>query len=54
LIGIDWAAAKITTWRMPNAEEPYSGIWAKRYYDAGTKMASPDYTGAAGARIRGR
>src|SRR5215469_10034449 len=54
LIGVEFAAAKITTWRMPNADEPYSGIWAKHYYDQGTRMASSDYTGGAGARIRGR
>jgi len=53
LIGVNYAAASITTWRMPNADEPYSGIWAKRYYDAGTKMASPDYAVATGARLRG-
>jgi PPOX class probable F420-dependent enzyme len=52
LIGVEWAAAKITTWRMPNAEEPYTGIWAKRYYDTGTKMASADYAGATGSRFR--
>jgi PPOX class probable F420-dependent enzyme len=52
LIGIKWTTAKITTWRMPKGDEPYTGIWAKRYYDAGTKMASPDYAGATGARLR--
>ena len=52
LIGVKWTAAKITTWRMPNPDEPYTGIWAKRYYDAGTKMASPDYAVATGARLR--
>ena len=52
LIGVNYAAASITTWRMPNVDEPYSGIWAKRYYDAGTKMASPDYAVATGARLR--
>lgn len=40
LIGVSQAKAKVTTWRMPSADEPYSGIWAKRYYDAGTKMAT--------------
>jgi PPOX class probable F420-dependent enzyme len=39
LIGVDRAKAKMTTWRMPSADEPYSGIWARRYYDAGTRMA---------------
>ncbi len=39
LIGVDHAKAKITTWRMPADNEPYSGIWASRYYDTGTRMA---------------
>lgn len=39
LIGLNLAAAQVTTWRMPSAQEPYSGIWARRYYDAGSKMA---------------
>ncbi len=48
LIGVDRAKAKVTTWRMPTEDEPYSGIWAKRYYDAGTKMAqsAPSTSGA--------
>lgn len=53
LIGVEFATAKVTTWRMPNADEPYSGIWARRYYDKGTKMASPSYAApATGSRIR--
>ena len=39
LIGVEVAAAKVTTWRMPGEDEPYSGIWHKRYYEAGSKMA---------------
>lgn len=39
LIGVDRAKGKMTTWRMPSEDEPYSGIWARRYYDVGTKMA---------------
>jgi hypothetical protein len=48
LIGVDRATAKVTTWRMPSEDEPYSGIWARRYYDAGTKMAktAPSTTGS--------
>ncbi|MGH7857106.1 MAG: TIGR03618 family F420-dependent PPOX class oxidoreductase [Candidatus Binatia bacterium] len=45
LIALDLAAAKVTTWRMPNADEPYTGIWHRRYYDAGTKMASEAASG---------
>jgi PPOX class probable F420-dependent enzyme len=44
LIGLELAKAKVTTWRMPSEDEPYSGIWARRYYDSGTRMAA-----AAGA-----
>lgn len=40
LIGLEVAQAKVTTWRMPSENEPYSGIWARRYYDTGTKMAA--------------
>lgn len=39
LIGVELAKAKVTTWRMPKEGEPYSGIWHKRYYEAGSKMA---------------
>lgn len=38
LIGLARSKAKVTTWRMPTAEEPYSGIWARRYYEPGSKM----------------
>ena len=51
LIGVERAKAKVTTWRMPRYDEPYTGIWAKRYYDAGTKMASPNYVSKPGSRI---
>lgn len=53
LIGVEWNTAITTTWRMPKADEPYSGIWAKRYYDTGTKMAAPNYSVGTGSRIRG-
>jgi PPOX class probable F420-dependent enzyme len=48
LIGVDRTTARVTTWRMPSENEPYSGIWARRYYDAGTKMAktAPSTTGS--------
>jgi PPOX class probable F420-dependent enzyme len=38
LIAVDLAKAKVTTWRMPREGEPYTGIWAKRYYVDGSKM----------------
>ncbi len=53
LIGVEFARAKVTTWRMPNPNEPYTGIWAKRYYEPGSKMASPNYAIPTGPRIRG-
>ena len=39
LIGVERARAKVTTWRMPGENEPYTGIWATRYYEPGSKMA---------------
>jgi PPOX class probable F420-dependent enzyme len=39
LIGVERAHAKVTTWRMPGGDEPYTGIWATRYYEPGSKMA---------------
>lgn len=38
LIGVPLASAKVITWRMPDSDEPFSGIWATRFYDQGTKM----------------
>lgn len=38
LVATELAAAKVTTWRMPREGEPYTGIWAKRYYVDGSKM----------------
>jgi PPOX class probable F420-dependent enzyme len=36
--------AEVRTWRMPIGDEPYQGIWAKRYWtdDAKVKRAAPD------------
>jgi PPOX class probable F420-dependent enzyme len=52
LIGLDRAKVRITTWRMPSASEPYSGIWAQRYYDPGTKMATTSDSGTTGAHLK--
>jgi PPOX class probable F420-dependent enzyme len=38
LIALDLARARVTTWRMPVEGEPFTGIWAKRYYVEGSKM----------------
>ncbi|MBF6570992.1 MAG: pyridoxamine 5'-phosphate oxidase family protein [Candidatus Binataceae bacterium] len=51
LIGIDSAKATVTTWRMPGDDEPYAGIWARRYYEPGTKMAETP-SPATGARLK--
>lgn len=39
LLGVRLADAKVTSWRMPSEDEPSSGIWARRYYSDGTRMA---------------
>jgi PPOX class probable F420-dependent enzyme len=39
LIRVPLAGSKVRTWRMPVAGEPYTGIWHKRYYVPGSKMA---------------
>jgi PPOX class probable F420-dependent enzyme len=38
LISLSLADAKVQTWRMPIAGEPYAGIWHDRYYAEGTKL----------------
>jgi len=53
LIGVELAKSKVTTWRMPGENEPYSGIWAQRYYEPGSKMAaSLGSSTATGNKIR--
>lgn len=39
LIGVDLGDARVTTWRMPVDDEPGTGIWARRYYAEGSRMA---------------
>jgi hypothetical protein len=39
LIGVRLADARVSTWRMPVGEEDGTGIWHRRYYLDGTKMA---------------
>ncbi len=50
-VGVDRAKAKVTTWRMPTEDEPYSGIWARRYYEVGTRMAKTA-TSTSGSKIK--
>jgi PPOX class probable F420-dependent enzyme len=54
LFAIELAKGKVTTWRMPREGEPYTGIWAKRYYVEGSKMRkqAEQGGGAAGDKLR--
>jgi hypothetical protein len=40
LLGVDLDRSRVTTWRMPVGEEDPTGIWARRYYLPGTRMAA--------------
>ncbi|MGH2632298.1 MAG: pyridoxamine 5'-phosphate oxidase family protein [Tepidiformaceae bacterium] len=40
LLALDLETANVTTWRMPLAGESYTGIWHRRYYVPGSKMAA--------------
>lgn len=44
LCAVTLADAEVRTWRMPVGDEPYQGIWAKRYWtdDAKVKKSAPD------------
>lgn len=39
LLRIPLAGSRVRTWRMPVEGEPYTGIWHRRYYVPGSKMA---------------
>ena len=43
LCSVTLAGADVRTWRMPIGDEPYQGIWAKRYWtdDAKVKQDAP-------------
>jgi hypothetical protein len=45
LIAVSLRDSRITTWRMPVGEEKATGIWARRYYLDGTRMANLADTG---------
>ena len=38
LCSVTLAEAEVRTWRMPVGDEPYQGIWAKRYWTADAKV----------------
>jgi PPOX class probable F420-dependent enzyme len=42
LLSIALDEADVVTWRMPGRGEAYSGIWHKRYYVEGSKLAQQD------------
>lgn len=44
LFGVNLADAKVQSWRMPIEGESGTGIWARRYYGDGTKMAERSRT----------
>jgi PPOX class probable F420-dependent enzyme len=55
LIGVTLARAEVRTWRMPREGEPYTGIWARRYYDEDTKFARElrdKPSGATGSKLK--
>ncbi len=45
LIGVSLQDSRVSTWRMPVGEEKATGIWARRYYLDGTRMAKLADTG---------
>lgn len=38
LCSVELSAAEVRTWRMPVDDEPYNGIWAKRYWTKDAKV----------------
>ena len=38
LCSVELAKAEVRSWRMPVGDEPYSGIWAKRYWTKDAKV----------------
>ncbi len=40
LIAVPLAGSKVRSWRMPIAGESHTGIWHRRYYVEGSKMAA--------------
>ena len=48
LVAVPLASAKVSTWRMPVGDEKVTGIWARRYYRDGTKMAALADQGGGG------
>lgn len=46
LLAVPLADSRLSTWRMPVADERATGIWARRYYLSGTKMATHVEEGA--------
>ena len=45
LIKLPLATSEVTSWRMPAAGESFTGIWHRRYYVEGSKMAAQSDAG---------
>jgi PPOX class probable F420-dependent enzyme len=39
LLAVALAGSRVRTWRMPLGDEPGAGIWHRRYYAPGSKLA---------------
>jgi PPOX class probable F420-dependent enzyme len=39
LIAVPLEGSVVRTWRMPARDEPYAGMWHRRYYVPGSKLA---------------
>jgi nitroimidazol reductase NimA-like FMN-containing flavoprotein (pyridoxamine 5'-phosphate oxidase superfamily) len=48
LLAVPLVTSRVTSWRMPVGQERATGIWARRYYLPGTKMAVLAATGLGG------
>lgn len=40
LVAVDLGRSAVSTWRMPVEDEAGTGIWARRYYAEGSRMAT--------------
>ena len=49
LIGVRLVSAQVMTWRMPGPDEPFSGIWATRFYEPDSKMREQRASGGGTA-----
>ncbi|MET8352529.1 hypothetical protein [Micromonospora sp. NPDC005206] len=52
LFSLDLSAAKVTSWRNPLDYEDLSSMWARRYYNDGSKLAHAVATRSDGGARR--